>query len=160
MSLGVAIGIGAAITIAIFIFVPQTGADKFFSTHPWVLPFIAFALVLVVLVEVQGFSGSIHRQAIEGCERRNPEVVSEVKNLESDRASLRNNRNLLKALNPKGAPLPVPVVHYIAGETKAIEGKSEAIGEKVTARAQFSEHPGGDPRAAVVVDCHAAYPGH
>lgn len=155
MSLGLVIGIAAVLIISIGLFVPQTGLDDFFKAHPWLLPFIAFALVLIVLAEVQGFSNAIHRQQVEACERRNPEVVSEVKNLEHDRAALRNNRNLIKALNPKGSAFPPPIVAYVAGETKAIQGKSEAIGEKVAARAEFAVRPG-----SVVIDCAAAYPGH
>jgi hypothetical protein len=127
-----------------------TGLNEWLNDHRWVLPAVSLLLVVVISLVVGGFSGTIHDAQIGACERRNPEVTSEVENLEHDRTFLRAFRNLAKAVLP---PASSEYDGIVTATTLAIERKSEAIGEKVAGRAQFAVHPG-----SVVIDCAAAYP--
>lgn len=127
-----------------------TGVNDWFNDHRWVLPAVSFLMVVVISLIVGGYSSQNHEDSVAACERRNPEVVAEVKNLENDRRFLRAIRGLLKDV-----PLPPEQANpLISKSTLAIEGKSEAIGEKIAGRAQYAVEPG-----SVVIDCDAAYSG-
>lgn len=159
MSAGLDVVIVAVFLAGFGLFVPQTGINDFLNDHQWLVPFVALTFVVVIYVEVSSSAARIHHDQVEACERRNPEVVAEVKNLEGDRTALRNNRDLVRVLlGPDGEKSPV-VHRWIGGVTTAIERKSEAIGEKVQGRALYSIATDGTAREAVVINCNEAYPG-
>lgn len=159
MSAGLLVVVVAIFVAGIGLFVPQVGINRFLNEHQWLIPFVALTFVVVIYVEVAGAAGRLHGDQVEACERRNPEVVSEVKNLEGDRSNLRNDRDLVRILLGPSGEEAQPVHRFISKVTSAIEHKSEAIGEKVQSRALYSMAPSGTAREAVIINCHEAYPG-
>lgn len=150
MSLGVAIGIAGMLGIGVVLVMAPAGLDAYFNRHPWLLPAVAFLLMLVVVVEVRGYSNRLHDDQAAACERGNAAAVAELANLRNDRRNLRADRRLVSTLV---APGPVRD-NFLADKTLAISRKSEAIGGKIASRAQYAIRDG-----SVVIDCDAAYSG-
>lgn len=125
-----------------------TGLNDWFNAHRWVLPALSFLAVAVIVILVGGFSSELRHDQIVACESGNPEKVGDVENLEHDRALYRSLRTEAREAGKPNA---------VAAYTLAIEQKSEAIGSRVSARTEFTEHPGAKPTLAVIKDCAAAY---
>jgi hypothetical protein len=140
------------IAIAGLAVLAPTGVNDWLNEHRWVLPALSFLAVAVIALLVGGFSTALREDQVSACERRNPEVVGEVENLEHDRAFFRTLREVVGA---RAKPPAREVL--ITAMTHEIERKSEAIGSKVAARARFSEHPGAEATSAVIVNCAAQY---
>lgn len=138
--------------IATLAVLTPTGVNDWLNEHRWVLPAISCLLVIVSALLVGGFGSALREDQVAACERRNPEVVGEVENLEHDRATFRKLRS---AAHARAVP---PIREFVVGAlTTSIQQKSEAIGSKVSSRSRFSEHPGAKPTVAVIVDCAAQY---
>ncbi len=139
--------LGTLLILGLAVLAP-TSVNDWFNSHRWVLPAFSFLAVIVIALLVGGFSTALRDDQVGSCERRNPEVVGEVENLEHDRALYRKLRGGARSHGEEGK---------VAAFTIAIEQKSEAIGSKVAARARYSEHPGARATRSVIVDCEAQY---
>lgn len=150
--------IGMAVIVAALFLVPQR-LNEFFNERRWVLPAIAFLLMVGVTVEARGFVHALHTDEVTSCERNNESRAASVEEKRQSVKTLRKTLRLWRAAlkespPPERADSPIlPLfLAYVESLEEELDTKRVGIHDAIAAQAEVAIEPGSP-----VVDCAKAF---
>lgn len=166
MSAGLAIFLfGLGLIAAAVFFIPKRIND-FFNDHRWLLPAVAFLLMVGVVVEAQRLVSTINDDEVSSCERANDARVASIEEKEDDiRYSLEPALKLwegaveAQGIDPETPPAVVRLFNdFLLKLRRGILTKERGIESAIEAQADVAIHPRAKrPPERAIVDCSRAF---